>query len=65
MSELQRQETDDYKTHVMALINCLILASDDITQRSCIRNEFIGMASRSRVFTCVHGLYDVIVLIQD
>ena len=42
MNELRGSDNDDYKSHIMAFINCLILANDDIVQRTTVRNEFIG-----------------------
>ena len=39
VSELQLSETDEYRTSVLCLINCLICRSEDVWARHSMRNE--------------------------
>ena len=42
MNEMKLQELPAYSASVVAFVNCLILAHQDIDERIRIRNEFIG-----------------------
>ncbi|KAJ8298508.1 hypothetical protein KUTeg_025039 [Tegillarca granosa] len=43
VNELRTAELTSYKTTVMAFINCILVATEDLHERIRIRNEFIGL----------------------
>ena len=46
MSELEKADLTTYRTTVMALINSIIVANENIRDRVRMRNEFIGKLDR-------------------
>jgi len=40
--ELRTAELVGYKTILIALINCILVATDDLEERVRLRNQFIG-----------------------
>ena len=42
LEELRAAETSEYRTVIVAFINCLIAGCDDIDCRSAIRDELLG-----------------------
>ena len=42
IQELKGAETDEYCACVLALVNCILAACDDLSKRIKLRNEFIG-----------------------
>ena len=43
LSELQAAKTAEYKTVLLAFINCLIISTPQLKDRNRLRNEFIGL----------------------
>ena len=43
LSELQTAKTAEYKTVLLAFINCLIISTPQLKDRNRLRNEFIGL----------------------
>lgn len=43
LEELRAAETNEYRTTIVAFINCLIAGCDDLEKRSAIRDELLGM----------------------
>ena len=53
VDELQNKENPlDYKTTLLAFVNCLIISTPQLKDRVRIRNEFIG-----NVYSIIHTLY--------
>lgn len=42
LEELRAAETSEYRTVIMAFINCLIAGCDDLDKRTAIRDELLG-----------------------
>ena len=42
LEELRAAETNEYRTVIVAFINCLIAGCDDLDSRSAIRDELLG-----------------------
>ena len=42
VQELQSAETTDYRSCLLAFMNCIVAACNDLSRRVKIRNEFIG-----------------------
>lgn len=42
VNELRMAELVPYKTTLMAFVNCIIVANEELEDRSRVRNEFIG-----------------------
>lgn len=42
LEELRAAETSEYRTVIVAFINCLIAGCDDLDSRSTIRDELLG-----------------------
>ena len=42
LEELRAAETSEYRTVIVAFINCLIAGCDDMDGRSTIRDELLG-----------------------
>ena len=47
VNELRMAELVPYKTTLMAFINCILVATENLDDRIRIRNEFIGTDSKS------------------
>lgn len=43
VNELKEATTNDYRTVLLAFINCLIISTPQLKERNNIRNEFIGL----------------------
>ncbi|CAL1536507.1 unnamed protein product [Lymnaea stagnalis] len=43
INELKSSELTPYRTTLMAFINCILCACDDLHERNRIRNEFVGL----------------------
>ncbi|XP_041357353.1 inverted formin-2-like isoform X2 [Gigantopelta aegis] len=54
LNELKSAELVPYKTTLMAFINCILVATDELKERSMIRNEFIGL----QLLDVIHCLQD-------
>lgn len=48
VNELRMADLVPYKTTLMAFINCIIVANEELEDRTRVRNEFIG---GSKIFT--------------
>lgn len=42
MNELKSADIVPYKTTLLAFINCIIVATENLEERMRIRNEFVG-----------------------
>jgi len=42
VNELRMAELTPYKITILAFVNCILVATDSLDDRICIRNEFIG-----------------------
>lgn len=49
--ELQQADTFAYQTTLMAFVNCLILVEQNLRKRMCVRNEFVGRSTDTRLYT--------------
>ncbi|XP_021344592.1 inverted formin-2-like isoform X2 [Mizuhopecten yessoensis] len=43
VNELRMAELVPYKTTIMGFINCILVATEALEDRTCVRNEFIGL----------------------
>ena len=43
VDELREAKSEEYKTSIMAFINCLIISASNIRERNEIRSELIGL----------------------
>ena len=52
LSELQAAKTAEYKTVLLAFINCLIISTPQLKDRNRLRNEFIGLKLNDVINAC-------------